>query len=340
MKNLYLDFRLCGFLVKRIFIFDKTTYIDTTRLPYKNNSQFDLKITLKNNLELFSVNSFFIFNSLRTRFISTKEDIFFNYKEYTVYINNFNTENIFNDNKIIYKSKLMSECIESVKKISRSTENILIYGETGVGKELIANLVHFNSFNNSGPFIVLNSALFKEDYDLLGLKKGAFTNGIKNLKSVFERAKKGILVIDNFDELDLKSQALLLRIVENKVIKNLGSDNSKKINIRVIAITNQNPYKLVDNFKIRKDLFYRLASYVIKVPSLIERYDDLSLIIEYFLGTYKITYRAMNILKTKYYDGNVRELANLIFKLKVNSNNKVIDISSFDNNISYLSCLL
>jgi len=331
MKNLYLDFRLCGFLAKRIFIFDELTLIDTKKFPCKNNKNFDLQVTLKNNLELLSTDSYFLFNGLKTKLINTKDDIFFNYKQFTVYINNLNGDNVFNDNKIIHKTKLMNDCIETVKKISRCSENILIYGETGVGKELIANLIHFNSVNNNEPFIVFNASLFKEDYDFLGLIKGAYTNSINNLKSIFERANKGIVVLDNVDELDLKSQAILLRIVENKNIKNLGSDIDKKINSRIISITNQNPYKLLEDLKLRKDLYYRLASHVIRVPSLIERHDDLSNIIEFLLGSHKISFRALNILKTKYYDGNLRELANLINKLKVNTNNNTIDIACFDN---------
>jgi len=335
MSNIYLDFRFCGFFIKRLYIFETQTYIDTIskNLPFKNNIQYDLKITLNNCLELSSEYKF-IFNGLKTQKIKTKDDIFFYYKQYTIYVNNLNQDKLFNNNNLVSNSNAMQTCLNIVNKISRNFENIFIYGDTGVGKELISTLVHFNSYNNTTPFVVFNCALFKGYYDFLGLKKGSFSNACKSLKSVFEKAKNGILVLDNIDELDLKSQAILLRIVDNKYIKNLGSDLNRKLNLRIISITSSNPYKLLYDLKLRKDLFYRLSTYIIKVPDLIERLDDLDTLIDFYKDSYKLSYRALYSLKTKYYEGNLRELANLIDKLKINTTNKEIDISCFDYDTS------
>lgn len=324
-----LDFRKNGFLIKKIFIFDEITYILTSDVPKKSCfKNFDLKITVKNKkIIIESRNNKLNLNSLKTNIIESEEDIFFSYLVFQIYLSGLSVDLDFNTNFISYKSKSMNECIFKIKNIARTSENVLIFGQTGTGKELLARLIHFNSKSKDYPFLVYNCGFMENDFDFEGVKKGAFTSLTYSSSGLFKKADKGILVLDGAEHLSFSAQSNLLRLVENKAYKKIGTDYINKSDVRIISIFNENPFKLIDQGKLKSDFFYRLSAFVVEVPSLIDRTDDLNDLINFFTKDFKLTYRAFDKLINNKYIGNLRELISSIDRAKVLARGSEIDIS-------------
>jgi DNA-binding NtrC family response regulator len=230
----------------------------------------------------------------------------------------------FHAGKVIGRSKAMKNVMEVVKSVAFKNANILLTGETGSGKEMIANLIHHNSQRSSHPFVKMNCAAFSEgvlESELFGHEKGAFTGAITKRIGRFELADKGTIFLDEIGDMPMGTQVKLLRVLQEQEFERVGGNETLKINIRVIAATNQNLKKLISRKRFREDLYYRLNVVNIEMPPLRERKDDIPLLVSTFIAKMNeergyhitgITREAMQMLINYSWPGNVRELENTI----------------------------
>lgn len=217
-----------------------------------------------------------------------------------------------------------SDSIKNTKKIAykmaQSDSSILIIGESGTGKELFAQSIHSASRRSQGPFVAVNCSTFQEGLlqsELFGYDEGAFTGARKGGKiGLFELANKGTIFLDEIGEMDLNSQATLLRVIQEKQIRRVGSDKIIDVDIRIIAATNRDLKKLVCENKFRKDLFYRLNVLPLKITPLRNRNEDVFLIFESFKKNLDVKFslsdELVEVFKTYSWEGNIRELRNLV----------------------------
>lgn len=234
----------------------------------------------------------------------------------TSYKNNGTT---FTFSHIIGTSKTLKEVISYARKTAISSSSVLIYGETGTGKELFAQSIHNESANKNHPFIAINCAAIPEsllESILFGTAKGAFT-GAQDLKGLFEQAGSGTLFLDEINSMPINLQAKLLRVLQEKTIRKIGATNEIPILCRIISSTNANPQECVSNGSLRKDLYYRLAVICLNIPPLRDRGDDVKLLANHFLKKFtrlyglnsiKMSEQFQNILTQHTWPGNVREL--------------------------------
>lgn len=238
--------------------------------------------------------------------------------------------------KLIYCSPKMEQIITQAKKIADFSSNVLISGESGVGKEVIAQAIHQLGNRSSKPFLKLNCGAIPEtllESELFGYTKGAFTGADKNGKEgYFKRADQGILFLDEIGEMPLHLQVKLLRVLQEQEVIPIGSTIPTKINVQIIAATNKRLEKMVEAGTFREDLFYRLNVIPLQVPPLRERMEDVPLLAFHFLQelnekynkNYHLTPDALNLLEFYSWPGNVRELQNMIERLVVSADDSVI----------------
>ncbi len=226
---------------------------------------------------------------------------------------------------IITADKTMRNLLSLTKDISVAHDTVLITGDTGTGKELLAHYIHYHS-GHTGKFITVNSATIPEsifESELFGYDKGAFTGANKTKKGKFELAENGTLFLDEIGEIPLLLQAKLLRVLEENKVERLGSVEKLPLNVRVIAATNKDLQELVDDNKFRSDLYYRLKVLTLQLPPLRERMSDIPALVEYFLcnfghkinGDAKLIEQLSSILSERQWDGNIRELRNELKRL-------------------------
>lgn len=239
---------------------------------------------------------------------------------------------------IVYKNKDMEQIIYQAMKVAEVDSTVLITGESGVGKELIAEIIHRNSTRRSGPFIKLNITAIPENLiesELFGYEPGAFTGAKKEGKAgMFELANGGTLLLDEIGDLPLHLQVKLLRALQQREILRVGAAKTRKIDVRIIAITNKDLEALIAAGQFRKDLFYRINVVPIHVPALRERVDDIPILVRYFLNYFnqrynlhkKVTPDLIQALMEYHWPGNIRQLENLIERLIVTSSEEVLDL--------------
>jgi len=225
---------------------------------------------------------------------------------------------------IVGKSKEMMKVYELIQKISQTKSNVLIYGESGTGKELVAKSIHYNSPRKDCPFLTINCGGVPENLlesELFGYKKGAFTGALHNKVGLFEAANRGTVFLDEIGDLLLPMQVKLLRVVQEKTFKPIGGTEEKAVDVRIISATNKGLEEMVIRGEFREDLFYRLNVIQIRIPSLRERREDISILANYFLEKYsrelgksvkQISSYAMEALLDYSFPGNVRELETII----------------------------
>lgn len=238
--------------------------------------------------------------------------------------------------KIVGKSRAMKEIFKAIGVLSENRVTVLIEGETGTGKELIARAIHYNSPYRDEPFIPINlSAIVGTllESELFGHEKGAFTGAYTSKKGKFELAGNGTIFLDEVSEIPYELQAKLLRFLQEKEFERVGGEKTLKSNARVIAATNRNLLQLVKEGKFREDLYYRLSVAKIKVPPLRERKSDIPLLVEYILGRIncdlkgkikKVEEKALQRMIDYHWPGNVRELENVLTRAAIEVKGDVI----------------
>ncbi|MBM4066488.1 MAG: sigma-54-dependent Fis family transcriptional regulator [Planctomycetes bacterium] len=246
---------------------------------------------------------------------------------------------------IIGNSQKMQKVLSIVNQISGTTATVLITGESGTGKELVSKIIHNNSPRKNNPLVILNAAAIPENLlesELFGHEKGSFTGAMYQRKGKFEYANHGTLFLDEIGDMPLSTQVKLLRVIEDGVVTRVGSNESVKVDVRLIAATNQDLEKLIKEGKFREDLYFRLNVVSIKLPPLRERLDDIPLLMDAFLREFSQTHNkkvtvispeARKILYKYSWPGNVRELKNCIESMVVVSRKDTIDREDIPDHI-------
>jgi len=227
--------------------------------------------------------------------------------------------------KVIGGDMGLKEIMESVRKVAKMNSPVLLLGETGVGKEVIANSIHYYSKRREEPFVKVNCGaipLSLVDSELFGHEKGAFTGAVSRKRGRFERAHKGTIFLDEIGELPLKVQVRLLRVLQDKTIERVGGETTIKVDCRIIAATHRDLKKMIDDGTFREDLYFRLSLFPLTIPPLRERKVDIPQLVRYFMnkkshelalpGTPSFVPSAMNRLVEYDWPGNVRELENAV----------------------------
>jgi Nif-specific regulatory protein len=226
--------------------------------------------------------------------------------------------------ELIGNSSLMKEVFRQIAQVAPSPTTVLIRGETGTGKELVARAIHQKSMFKNGPFIAVNCAALPEsllESELFGHEKGSFTGAIDRRLGKFELANNGTLFLDEIAEMSLSAQARLLRAIQEREFQRVGGTNNIKVNVRLICATNRDLEKDVENGRFREDLYYRINVFTIHLPPLRNRGADILLLADFFVKKYsklhkktinRISTPAIDMLSGYHWPGNVRELENVI----------------------------
>ena len=225
---------------------------------------------------------------------------------------------------LVGNSAAMHQVYDLIKRVSDSPTNILITGESGTGKEMVAKAIHYNGILKDKPFISVNCGAIPEslmESEMFGHKKGSFTGAIADKPGLFEAADGGTLFLDEVGELPLTIQVKLLRSIQERIVRRVGSNDDTHVTVRIIAATNRDLEEMVKLGTFRQDLYYRLNVIQIRSPALRERRDDVPVLAKFFLKKYNerlnknisgISQDALALLKNYDYPGNVRELENII----------------------------
>ena len=237
---------------------------------------------------------------------------------------------------MIGSSRGMVEIYKTVSQVAPTDATVLIEGETGTGKELIARMIHRCSVRANQPFVAVDCASIAPsllESELFGAMRGAFTGADKDRIGVFEAAHKGTVFLDEIGEIELNFQMKLLRFLEEREVRPVGASRSKVVDVRVVAATNRDLQKMVDEGKFRQDLWFRLNVIRLVLPPLRERRGDVPLLARFFVGRYnarysrdaKLTDSGMKALEEHTWPGNVRQLQHLIERLTILAPNERID---------------
>ncbi|MAZ97388.1 MAG: response regulator [Flavobacteriales bacterium] len=237
--------------------------------------------------------------------------------------------------KMIGESQGMKELREIIAKVAPSEARVLITGPNGSGKELVAHQIHEQSERSKNPIIEVNCAAIPAELiesELFGHKKGAFTGAQKDRKGKFELAHGGTLFLDEIGDMSLGAQAKVLRALQEHKITPVGGDKSIKVDVRVLAATNKNLHKMIQEGKFREDLYHRLGVIIMEVPSLNERRSDVPLLADHFLNSIATEYKvhpkgidqeAIMVLQEYDWTGNIREFRNVMERLHILSGNPI-----------------
>ncbi len=239
--------------------------------------------------------------------------------------------------QMIGDSAVMKELRSIIKKVAKTNSTVLIQGDSGTGKELIARNIHIQSSRRDNNFVQINCAAIPEELiesELFGHEKGSFTGAFEKKIGKFDSAHKGSIFLDEIGDLSLKAQAKVLRVLEEGEIQRVGSSEIKNVDVRIIAATNKDLKEEISKGKFREDLFFRLNVVPVRSPSLNEREDDIPLLIEHFLKIFseennfkkrEFGRSAIESLKKYNWKGNIRELRNLVERVMIMTDSKVIE---------------
>lgn len=246
---------------------------------------------------------------------------------------------------IIGETEEINKIREMIEKVAPSDARVLITGENGTGKELVARQLHEKSGRNKGPFIEVNCAAIPAELiesELFGHEKGAFTSAVKQKKGKFELAENGTIFLDEIGDMSASAQAKVLRALQENKITRVGGEKDLRINARVLAATNKDLRKEIEKGNFREDLYHRLSVILIHVPSLNQRQDDIPLLAEHFLtmvcadhGIQRKTFSddALEAMKEIDWTGNIRELRNIVERLVILCGKTITadDVKTFSN---------
>jgi Nif-specific regulatory protein len=239
---------------------------------------------------------------------------------------------------IIGNSKPMLDVLNMISQVADSGTTVLINGETGTGKELVARAIHANSPRKDGPFVQVNCAAMPDtlvESELFGHEKGAFTGAIQRRRGLFEEAHGGTIFLDEIGELSQAAQAKVLRVLQERQLQPVGSSRTVTVNVRIIAATNRNLEQDVAEGRFRADLFYRLNVVSLFLPPLRERREDVPLLLSYFLklkaqehsiAPKSLSPEVVDFFTSYYWPGNIRELENLIERLTILTASELITL--------------
>lgn len=250
-------------------------------------------------------------------------------------------------------SAAMQELFRHIEEVAQTDAKVLILGETGTGKELVARSIHHHSLRRGKPYLKLNCAAIPAELlesEIFGHRKGAFTGAIVERKGKFLEADGGTFFLDEIGDMSLALQAKLLRVLEDNEVEMIGDNSPRKVDVRVIAATNRNLEKLIEEGRFREDLYYRLNVFKIKIPPLRERPEDILPLAYHFLQEFSarhnkpvlsIKQRASALLLNYPWPGNVRELRNRVEKIVISAHANEIDVDevrlALDANVSRLT---
>jgi len=246
---------------------------------------------------------------------------------------------------IIGRSPAMQEVFDTIRQVAQSRATVLIQGESGTGKELVAKAIHQLSPRSKAPFIPVHCAALSQNLlesELFGHEKGAFTGAMERRIGRFEKSDSGSLFLDEISEIDASVQVKILRALEERQIERVGGDKLINVDTRLIAATNKDLKKMVEEGTFREDLFYRLYVVVITLPPLRDRQDDILLLLSHYLALFNkengkniegFTAAAVDALSGYRWSGNVRELRNVVERMVVLSRKKLLDISDIPASI-------
>jgi len=238
--------------------------------------------------------------------------------------------------QMVGKSKKMRQLFRMIEKIARADCTVLLRGESGTGKELISRAIHHNSVRKEEPFVVINCAAVPEsilEAEFFGYEKGAFTDAGYKKKGMFEVADKGTIFLDEISDMSLRMQAKILRVIEEKRFNHLGSTKPIQVDARILAATNKDLEKMIQQGTFREDLYYRLNVVSVLAPPLREKKEDILLLAQHFLTKYtahhgkkvkSISPQVMDHLRRYSWPGNVRELENAMERAIVLSSGEII----------------
>ncbi len=247
---------------------------------------------------------------------------------------------------LIGNTPVMQLVFKTIKEIAPTMASVLIYGETGTGKELVAHAIHYNSDRRDKPFIALHCASLSEgvlESELFGHEKGAFTGAVSQRRGRFELADSGSLFLDEIGELNLHVQIKLLRVLETGCFERVGGEKTLKSDVRIIAATNKDLEKEIKEGRFREDLYYRLNVINLELPSLRERREDIGLLTDRFLLKYAtrnkknikgFSPQSAKLLNNYDWPGNVRELENAVERAVVMSKQELIEPDNLPSNIN------
>uniref|UniRef100_A0A7C4W0Q1 Sigma-54 factor interaction domain-containing protein n=1 Tax=Desulfatirhabdium butyrativorans TaxID=340467 RepID=A0A7C4W0Q1_9BACT len=241
------------------------------------------------------------------------------------------------NDEIIFRSQAMADLLDLAKKVAPTQSTILIQGESGVGKEVLARYIHAQSGQAKHPFVAINCAAVPAallESELFGYVRGAFTGADKDKKGLFVAADNGTLFLDEIGDLPLDMQVKLLRVLQNKEVIPLGGTLPQSVNARIIAATNRNLKDLIKQGKFREDLYYRIAVFPLFIQPLRDRKQDIPILARHFLSIHQprsmgFTPRAMRFLESYHWPGNIRELANWVEYAAVLAGENAVEIDHF-----------
>jgi len=248
-------------------------------------------------------------------------------------------EGRFSFRNLVGSSAAMKSLFDSLELVAPTSSTVLVTGDTGTGKELVARAIHYNSPRHEGPFVLVNCGAMPEtliEAELFGHRRGAFTGAHADRKGKFEAADGGTLFLDEIGEIPLGLQPKILRVLQSGEIDRLGADRPIAVDVRIVAATHRELEKMVEDGEFRQDLYYRLAVVPLRVPSLKERREDIPLLVEHFLQRMRertgragleLPPEAFAALGRYDWPGNVRELENLIERLVVMSREDTLDLN-------------
>jgi len=241
--------------------------------------------------------------------------------------------------QMIGESRELRQVMAAVGRAAPTNATVLIQGESGVGKELVARTIHRNSLRSRERFVQVNCAAIPEELiesELFGHEKGSFTGATEKQIGKFEQADRGTIFLDEVGDMSPKTQAKVLRVLQEGEVERLGSARTIKVDVRVIAATNKNLEEQIDKGLFREDLYFRLAVIPIHVPSLRERADDVPLLVRHYMDYFarennvrpkRITAAALDLLHGYRWKGNIRELRNTVERLMIMTAGDIIDVS-------------
>jgi len=248
---------------------------------------------------------------------------------------------------IIGRSEPMKKVFRAISKVASTNANVLITGESGSGKELVARAIHYSSQRSLSPFVPVNCGGIPENLlesELFGFVKGAFTGAYETRSGFFQTADGGTIFLDEISETSSSMQVKLLRVLQDKEVCMIGANKTVKVDVRIIAASNKDLSYLVDKGFFREDLYYRLNVLNIQMPPLRERGDDILELAQYFAKKYtrefsmnepKFSDKALDTLRNYYWPGNVRELENIIQRIVVMADEGVIDVPDLPSLMRY-----